>query len=116
MERTGLGRGLEALLSGPLGVEEQWAPREIPVNQIRPNPYQPRREFAPDKLDELVQSIREHGILQPVILRRVGLEDYELVAGERRVRAARQAGLRTVPAIIRDFEESHRLEVALIEN
>lgn len=88
----------------------------MPLSQIRPNPYQPRVAFDPEKLAELVESIRAHGVLQPVLLRRVGIERYELVAGERRLRAAEMAGLPTVPALIRDLTERDQLEIAIVEN
>src|SRR5262249_22236623 len=80
------------------------------------NPYQPRRMFTPAALAELADSIREHGIIQPVIVKRTGDQSYELVAGERRVRAAEIVGLASVPAIIRAYEKQKMLEVALIEN
>ncbi|HXG23188.1 MAG TPA: ParB/RepB/Spo0J family partition protein, partial [Chthonomonadales bacterium] len=90
--------------------------REVRIDHIRPNPYQPRREFDPQKLAELVQSIREHGVLQPVLLRRVAVDSYELIVGERRLRAAHEAGLRTVPALVKECTDAQMLEVALIEN
>src|ERR1051325_2652960 len=114
MQKRGLGRGLEALIPSALG--DGAPPREIALDEIAPNPSQPRQAFDEQKLAELTNSIREHGILQPVLLRRVGIDRYELIAGERRVRAARLAGLTRIPAIVRDFEEVKRLEVALIEN
>jgi ParB family chromosome partitioning protein len=90
--------------------------RELRADQLRPNPYQPRRVFDEKALDELAQSIREHGVLQPVLVRRAGLDRYDLIAGERRWRAAQLAGLRTVPAIVIECDEQRMLEVALIEN
>lgn len=116
MVKRGLGRGLDALISGALADETEGTVREIRLDEIVANPYQPRKIFDPEKLGELVRSIREHGILQPVLVRRVGVDRYELVAGERRVRAAREAGLKAIPALIREYEEVSRLEVALIEN
>jgi ParB family chromosome partitioning protein len=89
---------------------------EVPVTQITANPYQPRTLFDPIKMEELVNSIREHGILQPVLVRRSGHEQYQLVAGERRFRAAQAAGLATVPALIKDVAEKEMLEIAVVEN
>ncbi len=115
MEKRGLGRGLGALL--PDALEESDASlREVPLEQISANPYQPRQVFNESGLGELSKSIQEHGILQPVILTRTGVDSYELVAGERRFRAARQAGLQSIPAVVREYKPSQMLEVALIEN
>lgn len=116
MEKRGLGRGLGALISSTLADEDASSVREVPIHHIRPNPYQPRRKFDPQKLAELVQSIREHGVLQPVLLRCVAIDSYELIVGERRLRAAREAGLRTVPALVKECTDAQMLEVALIEN
>lgn len=134
--RRGLGRGLGALIPGaaaaprpapalpdapalaPGGGPAPPAPGPalLPVERIRPNPEQPRRVFAPEELERLAASIRQHGILQPVVVRRAGGEDYELVVGERRWRAARQAGLAAIPAVIADVAERDRLALALVEN
>jgi ParB family chromosome partitioning protein len=114
--RTGLGRGLDALIPGSepasrAGVEQ------IPVENISPNPRQPRRDFNPEELAGLAASIHENGVLQPLILSRGDQPDeYILVAGERRLLAARQAGFEVVPAIIRDVSDQQRLELALVEN
>jgi ParB family transcriptional regulator, chromosome partitioning protein len=89
---------------------------ELAVSTIRPNPRQPREHFDEDALGALTASVREIGILQPVLVRRVGDDEYELIAGERRWRAARRAGLNTIPAIIRDASEGESLQQALIEN
>lgn len=110
----GLGRGLGALIP-ELEVAESEGRLEIPIGQIRANPFQPRREFDPIKLGELAESIREHGVLQPVLLRRME-GGYELVAGERRMRAAEMAGLAKIPAVIGDFADSAMMEIALVEN
>ena len=113
MSRKALGRGLSALLqeveTKPTGVEE------IELDLIDPNPLQPRREFPKAALDELAASIRSSGVVQPVLLRRADAR-YELVAGERRWRAARLAGLQSLPAVIRDLSDSDALELALTEN
>lgn len=114
MSKKGLGKGLQALISeASLDVHESLV--EVEVSRIHPNPKQPRRVFDEEKLLELAASIKEHGVVQPVLLRRVGA-DYELVAGERRWRAAQKAGLATIPAVIRDFTEAQTMEIALIEN
>ncbi|MGE5594343.1 MAG: nucleoid occlusion protein [Betaproteobacteria bacterium] len=89
--------------------------REIPLDLIGPNPYQPREAFDEESLKELADSIREHGLIQPVIVRQLG-ERYEVIAGERRLRACRMAGLQTVPAIVRDMSPGESAEVSLVEN
>jgi len=114
-KRKGLGRGLEALLPD-LALEAREGVREIPVDEIRPRPGQPRRTFREESLQELAASMREHGVVQPLIVRKVAGGGYELVAGERRWRAARLAGMRTVPAIVRPLSDAQALEVSLIEN
>lgn len=116
MDRKGLGKGLGALISGSMADDDAASVREVPVGQIKPNPYQPRQVFDPGKLADLVASVREHGILQPVLLRRVAVDAYELIAGERRYRAAQEAGLRVVPAIIKEYANAQMLEIAIIEN
>lgn len=112
MGRQALGRGLEALI--PVRREEPGVV-EIPLAEIRPSPFQPRKRFEDKRLDELAASIRSQGILSPVIVRQVP-GGYELVAGERRVRAAERAGLERVPAVVREVSNAGMLEVALIEN
>jgi ParB family chromosome partitioning protein len=115
--KRGLGRGLEALLSNePIPVAEALAPSEIEIAKIFSNAYQPRREFDEDKLAELMESIREHGVVQPVVVRGKDGGAYELVVGERRVRACRRLGYESIPAIVRDFTDGQMMEVALIEN
>lgn len=121
VRRRGLGRGLGALIPG--GGEENQEPHataqerviQVPIAAIRANPRQPRKEFNDESLEELARSIREHGILQPVL---VCPQDgaYKLIAGERRFRAAQRAGLRTIPAIVRTADARASLELALIEN
>src|SRR5687768_17440585 len=115
MGKRGLGRGLGALLPGASD-ESDASLKDVPLDQIKANPYQPRQIFDETGLGELSRSIQEHGILQPVILKRTGMDSYELVAGERRFRAARQAGLQSIPAVVREYQPSQMLEVALIEN
>jgi ParB family chromosome partitioning protein len=114
MPRPALGRGLSALI-GQSELAETLV-REIPLAQIRTNPYQPRRQFSEESLEELAASIREMGVLQPIIVRQEGEGDYVLVAGERRLRAARLAGLATIPALVRSPSEQQMLEMALVEN
>jgi ParB family chromosome partitioning protein len=109
-----MGRGLAAILSvSPLEEDDL---RRIPVDMIAPNPRQPRTGFDDDALQALGASIKERGVLQPVLVRPVAGGTYELIAGERRWRAARLAGLDEVPALVRDRDDAQALEVALIEN
>lgn len=110
----GLGRGLDALI--PVSASGEAVPELIPVDQVRPSADQPRRRFEPGALRELADSIRAHGLLQPVLVRRLP-DGYELIAGERRWRAARQAGLARIPALVRTLpEEEERLVLGLVEN
>jgi ParB family chromosome partitioning protein len=90
--------------------------REISVSQISVNPMQPRTLFDPIKLEELAFSIREHGVLQPILVRRTGHDRYQLLAGERRFRAAQSAGLNTIPALIKECSDKQQLEIAIVEN
>lgn len=117
MRKNVLGRGLEALLSQDLreSVTETERIRELPIDEIDPNPRQPRGRFDEGQLRELADSIRMHGVLQPIVVRRVG-ERYQLVVGERRYRASRIAGRTTVPAIVRDVGDDDTLKLALLEN
>lgn len=112
MKRQVLGKGLEALLPK---VRTETALLEIDIDRIAPNEYQPRLQFAQDKLDELAASIAENGVLQPVVVRRRG-DAYELIAGERRWRAAQKAGLKRIPALVQDVSEEKMVELALVEN
>lgn len=113
MPKRGLGRGLEALFpEDNFGGNEV---RDVALRSIVPGKYQARKKFDQEKLAELAQSIREHGIVQPVLVRKAG-EEFELVAGERRWRAAEVAGLATIPAIVRDFSDREMVEISLIEN
>lgn len=116
MEKKGLGKGLGALIPG---AERGGGPldgSEIEVARITNNPYQPRGRFDDEKFQELVNSVRVHGVLQPVVVRSKGDGGYELVAGERRLRAARAAGLARIPAVVRELTDEQSLEVALVEN
>lgn len=116
MQKRALGRGLEALMGSSATDNVEDAVVEVPLDLVEPNPYQPRRSFDPAKHIEMIASIREHGVLQPVLVRRSKDGRYELIAGERRVRAARDCGLTGVPAIVREYTDRQMLEVALIEN
>ncbi|MCL2038497.1 ParB/RepB/Spo0J family partition protein [Candidatus Saccharibacteria bacterium] len=124
--KTGLGRGFESLI--PTDVEEDWdmdiseaVPsdkgelKNIPLGKIDSDPSQPRREFDPDSLRSLAQSISEHGVLQPIVLKPTSGR-YQIIAGERRFRASLIAGRETIPALVRDVSEQNRLELALVEN
>jgi ParB family chromosome partitioning protein len=115
--RPGMGRGLDAILSvSAEGAAIAEHLREIPLDVISPNPHQPRRSFDPDALAALAGSLGEQGILQPVLVRPRPGGRFELIAGERRWRAAKLAGLKTVPALVRDRDDAASLQVALIEN
>jgi ParB family chromosome partitioning protein len=117
MNKRGLGRGLGALLSStPAGTPTaEDVQIEVPVDQIDANPNQPRKDFDSKALEDLATSIRSSGVIQPVIVRRHG-SGYQLIAGERRWRAARQAGLERIPAIVREATDAQSLELALVEN
>ena len=141
----GLGRGLSALLGEPVRTDAPkpataWAkpdparnvvelpvaggqqasaesgPRALPIDLIGRNPQQPRKHFGEDELNELANSIRAHGVLQPILVRPVGGGKYEIVAGERRWRAAQRAGLHAIPAVVRELDEVEVLEIAIVEN
>jgi ParB family transcriptional regulator, chromosome partitioning protein len=114
-KRAGMGRGLAAILP-EASVDDAGELRELPVELVKPNPSQPRTRFDPEALDALAASIGASGVIQPLLVRPLPDGSYELIAGERRWRAARQAGLAKVPAIVRDSEQAERLQVALIEN
>ena len=114
-KRKALGRGLSALIPEP---EAPFGPApagEVPISALDPNPFQPRGTPDPARLAELAASIRESGIVQPILVRRRG-ERFQIIAGERRFRAAEQAGLSTVPVTVREVEDDHLLELALVEN
>ena len=120
-QHRGLGKGLEALIPGGSASAQPemtlGGVAELPLDSIRPNPRQPRSAIDPDSLEELAASIREHGVIQPLIVSRAENGDgYVLVAGERRWQAARRAGLPTIPALVRQTTDEQRLELALIEN
>lgn len=114
--RSGLGKGLGALIPTEVTGERGSSLVEIPIGDVRPNNYQPRRHFDEEALASLTASVRELGVLQPVLVRPAGEGHYELIAGERRWRAARRAGLTSIPAIVREAGDVASLEQALVEN
>ena len=119
MQRKVLGRGLDALIasnSGGSATAEPASTMDIPVAEVGPNPHQPRLRFDDDAIKELAASIKASGVLQPIVVRRDPAGGYQLVAGERRLRAATFAGLKQIPAVIREVQDEHMLEFALIEN
>jgi len=109
-----LGKGLDALLPA-LSINDDDKVVEIPLQQLRANPYQPRRTFNDESINELAASIKEHGVIQPIIVRSV-LKGYEIIAGERRYRASQVCGLATIPAVVKKFTDQQVMEIALIEN
>lgn len=112
-KQGGLGRGLDAIFHSNPKADDSVT--EAAPKDLRPNPYQPRRVFDEEKMAELVQSVKEHGIIQPIVVRQA-VRGYEIVAGERRWRAAQEAGLDQVPVVVRDFTDEQMNEIALIEN
>lgn len=113
----GLGRGIDALFQD---IEEVDVKKEevldLPLNELRPNPYQPRKTFDEQSLKELANSIERSGVFQPIIVRRSQIKGYEIIAGERRFRASKLAGKTAIPAIIRDFDEEMMMQIAVLEN
>jgi ParB family transcriptional regulator, chromosome partitioning protein len=114
-KRGGLGRGLSALIPGAIEEGTGAGLLEVPVNGVKPNPRQPRTVFGEETLSALALSIQEVGVLQPIVVRRTS-EGFELIAGERRLRAAKRAGLATIPAVVRESDDAESLREALIEN
>ncbi len=120
-ERRGLGRGLSALLADVAAPNEtpeaaQEGLVHVPIDRIDPNPDQPRRRFDPAALEELAQSIRQHGLLQPIVVRAAADGRYQIVAGERRWRAAQLAAQHRIPAVVRSYSDDDVLQIALLEN
>jgi ParB family chromosome partitioning protein len=113
-----LGRGLEALIAtaAPPAAATGERLQRVPIGLIRPNPYQPRKEFRPDELAELQASLEANGLLQPIVVRPAGTNSYELIAGERRLRAATQLGWADIPVVVRDIDDRTLLTLALVEN
>lgn len=127
VKKRGLGRGLDALLSSPsvptVTVLEQQASKldqselqYVPLDKIQRGKYQPRRDMDPQALEELAQSIRKQGVMQPIVIRPIGNDRFEIIAGERRWRASQQAGVETIPAMVRDVPDDAAIAMALIEN
>lgn len=125
-KKKALGRGLEELFSTEVldfdtfesNIMENATTNEIqdiPINEIRPNPYQPRKSFNEEALRELSESIKNHGVFQPIIVKK-GIRGYDLIAGERRLRASKMAGLDKIPTIVKDFSDDEMREIALLEN
>ncbi len=125
-KRKALGKGLEQLFTNEVIDFDNFEKRivnetkesdivEIPLSEIRSNPYQPRKEFDEESLNEFAESIKEHGVIQPIIVKK-SIKGYELIAGERRTRASKIAGKTTIPAIIREISDQEMMEIALIEN
>ena len=117
--RSGLGKGLSALIPTEVTGDRTSALREVPIGNIKPNPRQPRVNFDEETMSSLAASIKELGVLQPILVRRLGDEEsdeFELIAGERRWRASRRAGLHTIPVLIQTSDDTHSLEQALVEN
>lgn len=118
-QKRRLGRGLEALLGPVPTVEDaraEGALLEIPLANVRPNPYQPRREFAKEALADLASSLKQSGLLQPIVVRPDGAGAYELIAGERRARAAQSLGWKSIGAVVREVDNRTLLTLALVEN
>jgi ParB family chromosome partitioning protein len=119
VKKRGLGRGLDALLgSASPSVESEPAEalRELPLAQLTPGKYQPRRHFEEAALAELAESIKAQGVVQPIVVRATGVDRYEIVAGERRWRAAQRAGLTSIPVVLRVLDERQTMAIALVEN
>ena len=112
----GLGRGLGSLLGAPELQAQESGSVTLPISQVEPGLNQPRKQFDPEALEDLAQSIRQHGIIQPLTVRQLPSGYYQIIAGERRWRAAKQAGLSEVPAIIIEADDRKAMELALIEN
>ena len=112
----GLGRGLDALLGENFSIEPSASPSSLPISQVESCTSQPRKYFDPEKLAELADSIREHGIIQPLTVRKLASGYYQIIAGERRWRAARLAGLTEVPAVVIEADDRTAMELAMIEN
>ena len=120
VKKRGLGRGLDALLGGSMAkiVDDPKSTnfREVPVDLLQPGKYQPRTDMHPESLEELANSIKAQGVVQPIVIRPIGGERYEIIAGERRWRAAQIAGLHEIPAVVRDVPDEAAIAMALIEN
>ncbi len=120
MKRRGLGKGLEALLGDNINLKQDNdkadSKNSVSIKYLKQNPYQPRKDFDKDALDKLAQSIKQYGIIQPIAVRDLGKNDYEIIAGERRFLAAKQIGLKKVPIVIHNIDNKESATFALIEN
>lgn len=116
LQKRGLGRGLDALLGDMPPAEKKQDLQKLPIEWLQRGKYQPRKDIDPEKIRELADSIKAQGIIQPIVLRKIGDERYEIVAGERRWRAAQLAGLQEVPVVVRDLDDRSVMAIALIEN
>ncbi len=116
IQKRGLGRGLDALLGDVASKEDKHQPQTLPVEYLQRGKFQPRQDIDPDKLQELSDSIKSQGIIQPIIVRQIAPEKYEIIAGERRWRAAQLAGLQEVPVVIKDIDDRATMAQTLIEN
>ena len=116
-KKIGLGKGLSALISSDAldNTGQAYIPA-LPIDNIKPNPYQPRAEIKPETLLELTDSIREHGIIEPLIVRRISPSEFELIAGERRLKASKLANVETVPVVVMEASPQQMLELAIVEN
>lgn len=110
----GLGKGINALFAN-VEVNEEETVKEIELKEIKPNPYQPRKVFSEEAITELKESIKQHGVLQPIIVRK-NIKGYEIVVGERRFRASKAAKLKTIPAVVKEFTDQQMMELAVLEN
>jgi ParB family chromosome partitioning protein len=116
MKRNVLGRGLGALIDDAEKMQQSAGINEIEISKIVANPFQPRTKFDEEALKELAESIKEIGLIQPITIRKIADEEYQIIAGERRLRAAQMAGLTSIPAYIRKAKDEGMLEMALVEN
>ncbi len=116
LQKRGLGRGLDALLGDVSVKEEKPQAQTLPIEYMQRGKYQPRKDINPEKLQELADSIKAQGIIQPIVVRKIALDKYEIVAGERRWRAAQLVGLEQVPVVIKDIDDRAAMAIALIEN
>jgi ParB family transcriptional regulator, chromosome partitioning protein len=115
--KRGLGRGLDALLGDVAAAKESSSPSHtLPIEHLQRGKFQPRKDMNPEKLQELADSIKAQGVIQPIVVRKIGQDKYEIVAGERRWRASQLAGLQQIPVVIKDLDDRATMAIALIEN
>jgi len=115
-KEKGLGKGLDALIKPSFYEEKSTDSVQLSVQKVKPNPYQPRKNFSEESIHELALSIKENGVLQPILVRKNENQEYEIIAGERRWRASLEAGVNTIPALVRNYDNNQVLAIALIEN